>query len=73
MDNNYIEKQIEALNDGMSYSELRDEIWRDMLKEYAGDIRLDAIITRAMEVYGNIILRHLDQKRKGMNKKETKI
>ena len=54
-----IERWASMLNGGYGKDQIKDEIWSECLSIYHVAFRLEAIITLAMEIYGEVVRRSL--------------
>ncbi len=53
----FIDKQVEMLKSQFGKQQIRDNVWQYVAGNGMGIIKLDAMIDRSMEVYGEIMKR----------------
>ena len=58
---NFINEQVELLNNDFGTDQIQGNVYRLFFKEYMPDLPLNSIISRCMEVYAQIIKIHSAQ------------
>lgn len=51
----FIKLMVKELESGISFEQIKREVWSYCLREYANVVILDAIIYKSMDVYAAII------------------
>ena len=60
---NFINEQLNMLNDGFDKSQIKDNVYRYIFKNFILNFNINALIFECMELYSNIILIHLKTKK----------
>lgn len=60
----FIKEKVEMLNNGFSLSQIKDEVYKHVCKEYMPNITLNSILTSCMSLYSRIILQWHKQENK---------
>jgi hypothetical protein len=55
--NDFIDKQVQMLKNQFGKQQIRNNVWQYVAENGMGIIKLDAMIDRSMEVYGEIMKR----------------
>ncbi len=60
---NFIQKQVELINEDYGLDQVKDNIYRFFVKYHLPNITIDALIHRCMEMYAEITKRNFAEQR----------